>query len=270
MNFIRNYLLPFRETTPLDTLNEKRYCAVYERVKEIAGEMRHPAPEKIWLGMAEFSESPFAVADDNRPMIYIPPMFLLDPSEIPSEFKGDAITEAALKNPHFINQFVSWLNIGLSLPELTFDALGTFQREQVVLFLKTLQDPKLYRRARDFVLAHEIAHLYLKHSEDAIPFWNVIGRIKQAIRWRNHEKDADILAAKTLNDKEGGIYLFKKFQDHFKAIRNAKRPRLIDRIFSLLFFTADGNMRFANSDHPTEAERVDYLSRVNLSFKLTA
>ncbi len=268
MDNIKNYMLPYQgkiDGTPKGS-NAARCTRVYEQIKKIAEKMRYPKWEEIRIGMDTFSSSPSAHSSTN--IIYIPPMFLLDPSEIPSTFKGLPDNSPLLQNSQFIDSFIYWLNLNLDLSDLTPESLGTFQREQVVLFLKMLEKPDIYEKAKEFVLAHEIAHLYFNHGEEKVSSWNVIGQLRQASRWRNYEKDADIRAVETLCEKEGGIYLFKKFQEHFKHLHHTPQEKVVDKVLSSMLFTSKGDVRFGNSDHPSESERIEYISKVKLPFKL--
>ncbi|MBS0615593.1 MAG: hypothetical protein JSR58_03455 [Verrucomicrobia bacterium] len=269
MSIIKNYLFPFKDKAELHpgTSNSKRLREIRKRVHEIAHQMGYSDWNKIELGLCEFSSSPYAIAGNDQ--IFIPPMFLLNPSEIPSEFKGLNDNSLELQDPVFIDTFILWLNAELCLTDLTPQSLSTFQREQVILFLKTLQNPALYEKAREFVLAHEVAHICLRHIDEMVPFWNIIGRIKQVKHWKGHEKAADLLAIETLKEKNGALYLFTKFRDHFKTMRNKNFSQIKDRMIARFAFTDEGNERIGNSDHPNVSERMRYISQANIPFKLS-
>ena len=270
MDNIKNYMLPYQgiiQGEPRGN-NATRCQRVFAQVQSIAQKMHYPKWEKIRIAMDTFSSSP--AAQSSTQVIYLPPMFLLDTAEIPPMYKGLSDTSPQFKNAEFIDSFIYWMNLSLDLSDLTPDVLGTFQREQVVLFLKMLENPATYEKAKEFVLAHEIAHLYFNHGEEEVSSWNIIGKLRQNARWRDCERAADILAVETLSDKEGGLYLFKKFQSHMKHLHYAPQEKIVDKVFSSMLFTSKGDMRFGNADHPSESERIEYISKVKFPFKLNA
>lgn len=116
--------------------------------------------KRVEVSLCPFAESPHAQLKEN--VIQLPSWFLLRYDDIPQRFRIDDIDDPRIRDQDFLNDLARWINgkfreAGIC-HVVRFADYGIFQT--VILLLR---DRDLFEKSKDFILAHELAHL--NHSQ---------------------------------------------------------------------------------------------------------
>jgi Peptidase family M48 len=91
--------------------------------------------------------------------IYYNYFFLLKPEDIPKEFQIEEGVESISEEQ--LNDFITWFKEFLGVKEIS---VGLEEKEIILCFLKLLAKPEKFEAFKKFILAHELSHLYYKHT----------------------------------------------------------------------------------------------------------
>jgi hypothetical protein len=138
---------------------EQRWREVQTKLRTLEEKIGILSPIHFFTG--GFHEIPGALNYDRA--IRLPSWFLLKPEDIPPDLYIDNLNDARLRNPLFLNRFRDHINIKiiqLGLASICAPADADSLRRLIEL----LKDPSQFEKAKDFLLAHELAHLF--HSQE--------------------------------------------------------------------------------------------------------
>jgi hypothetical protein len=93
-------------------------------------------------------------------MFMVPFLFLVETSDIPEHLHLTSWEDPRLHSESYLQEVEEFLKSFLGLQKFEKNFLS---REDLKLFLKFLDNPKLAAEARDFLIEREIEHLYLEH-----------------------------------------------------------------------------------------------------------
>lgn len=204
-----------RNKNPLKELFRNKKFRTEEEIVRIANQMLVPKQDirkmELRVNTTQIFDMPKVENHRQRLSIVVPLMLLVD--------YEDFTTNTGVQS-----EILKKINGDLSIEEIQY----------AFAFGEILKDPLLSKKARCFILSHEVAHIALKHTE--CNYW-----LSNADS-RRHEKEADLLAARKVpGAMEGGIYLFQT----------------LERIFP----------SSVAATHPSHEERIAYLQKLNLQHK---
>jgi peptidase M48-like protein len=267
----------------------ERAMECQSKINQIAKKIYAPnssVPIRLWINPDILS-----LPETVRQSISLPYLFLIKTSDIPEEFRISGLSDPRLQSDDFIQKVADWTYkfFGKQVKK----PLTLLEKETLKIFLLYIQDPEQSENAKEFVLAHEIGHLFHQHGEGApelfslatlfkatslillvslatllcpVQFlWAVLGisaaltagfvmlLIREMHRSRSFEKEADLVAAKFSERARRGGIYL--FETFIKGQKQSR-----DRHMGLRFlFSADGNNRALYFTHPSETERIGYL-----------
>ena len=88
--------------------------------------------------------------------------FLLESENIPENLKPQ-IQDPRLNSDEYISQVVDWMQEYLGATTFSSKMLRPSDRTSIRLFLIMASQPEKFKQAKEFVLAHELSHLFYKH-----------------------------------------------------------------------------------------------------------
>ncbi len=136
-----------------------------------------------------------------------------------------------------------------SIPALTF--VNTDYPNPVILINSDYWD-SLPIPQKELLLAHELAHVIRKDCYNDIERQGTAHPVTVEERFLI-EKEADLMAAKKMNDFQGAIEL----QEKYSTCRSIKMKDL-----AKYFYATHGiPMEFGDSSHPSRQERIDFLKK---------
>lgn len=153
-----------------------------------------------------FSASPFVSQQQNKIILEIPLLFLIEKEDL------DLTSPTGLCLKNLLSQ--------RTLSKKDFETLKSIR--------DFIQNPKKAKKAKKFVLYHELAHIFCGH----------IFQQKEQLSSKEQEKEADLTAAKFSKETKAAIYLFNILSKH----DNTNSP-----------------------SHPSYKERINYLQTYQAS-----
>ncbi len=226
----------------------------------------------------------YAGADTTNRIVYIHPLLLITPSNIPGNLYIRGLDDPKLKDPTYFKILGKWLSTQFSLNEKNFESLKILFHQH----LRFWKDPSMLKRIRSFALAHEVAHIHLGHKQH---FWErkvgvatfiaisvlalttlhsitaatlmaasisyIAQRISSAMRkyfeQQTFEKQADIAAIRVTKDYEGAAAFFEALEKTRVSSRDSKT--FWHKTFQVL--TAPEEL--LDLSHPSPKARLQYL-----------
>lgn len=215
----------------------------------------------------EWSSKP--AASRSEPMIYVPYIYLLGAKELPKQYWIRQANDPRIHSKQFLADATKWAirkvhrELRLSLPQFEEEYLEKCLQLMQHHLLLSFCHPKLYDRAIDFVLAHEVAHVYVSQYQRVsldIDGWSFfrffrgsIGKDSNLVldyesimlKHRLEEKKVDILAIRAVpEDIKGAIHFFQ-IADRLHQLKYPQLPY--------------GDI---HHKHPTPMERIEYLKKL--------
>lgn len=135
----------------------KNYFDQRNDLDRIAKAMKEPTP-RLWV-VNDVLQVPYISPRG----IYIPHLFLIKTEDIPQKFQVGPDSEEAY-DPKFLLDFANWTR-EFTLAEKCTQPLSYLEQTSLRIFLRYIQDPVASENAKEFVLAHEMAHSYYKHGK---------------------------------------------------------------------------------------------------------
>lgn len=264
---------------------EKKLCPIFKKIFE--NDPWHVRPSLI-LGDSVLD----IPAIGRKKWVHIPYLFLIKTDDIPENLRISGVDDTQLQSDEYLEKLLRWTEKFIGVPKQSM----TFQvKEALRMFMKFLLDPIKSEKAKEFIIAHEMAHLFHKQKGFFYPknqfihlliaagtmlvafglslvipyFWMVlvatavvvgicsIRLFKNIAHSHRCEKEADLTAAKLSREiREGGIYLFETLRNHRKKAR--ENSCLLKFVYSPL-----GNDRSYYLTHPSDTERVRYLKNIS-------
>jgi hypothetical protein len=200
----------------------------------------------------------------HQPMIHIPPQWLLKPDDIPLRH---SLTKLSNRNdPLIADQWIKSFNLWLTEqfiqdenPRSQFEA--DIHTEHLKLWLKAFLDQNLYQAVFNFMVGHELGHIY--HGDQpkraliklclqifAFPILPFTTQVTNVLT-RHCEKRADLFSVNKLGERDAAIWFFQELQSIRKTITE-KYPEL-EKMEKLRV------LNYLNRTHPNLAERIHYL-----------
>jgi hypothetical protein len=126
-------------------------------VKEVAQKMNHP--KALGLRGIRYEKQPFyaSIAEADRYVVYYSYFFLLEPEDIPEALRLTGPDDSRLDDERYVDEIVEWIRAFLGITH-RFE-VDRADREAIRCGLRMMLNPTLYRKTREFVLAHEIGHM---------------------------------------------------------------------------------------------------------------
>lgn len=227
----------------------------------------------------------YAAARTNNKTVYLHPLTLLEPSDLPRELQVSGPNDPKLQTSLYFRNLKTWLSQKFSIPEKEFTSLRTF----FDFHLRLWEKPHLIKRVKKFAIAHELGHIFHNHTTaqwdrffafvltlffcflivDIVPLAlycasafvvaDASQRLLKALRQYSEqyqEIEADKAAIKLTGDFPAAKAFFKGLDAHYKRVRDSMTPlRKIVR-----FITAPE--RFFHLSHPSPQTRIAYLEKV--------
>jgi hypothetical protein len=287
-----------RQRTEACTLRNSRLGELDDKINLLAKRI-DPGLQYLQLS-ASLNKSIVAVPSARTSIIHIPYLFLIKTEDLPAQLRLNGWDDPRLESDEYLEQAARWTKRFLGLER---EKLDLMKKEALKIFLKFINDPELSEKAKEFILNHEIAHIFYDHRSYA----NIQSNIRHSLRSKKtltamgliiltslclfartslspylilpsrttifvsllamqvisqirlshkEERGADLLAAKISKDiAQGGAYLFKVFKEHQKKARH-RHP------FLRLVYSPSGNNRALYFTHPSEKERLHYLTQL--------
>lgn len=228
---VQKSLCPFFETPfdPewLDESFERRMLELSKRVNQIFQSMggEGEVPVHFHRGLDGASAS--------KEGIHLSGLYLNSPEEYPPHLRIKDPNDPKLDDPVFLKQLAD-LFWG---PGVSFTKRGV---ENFRWYLRFMQDPEMAKRGFNFILHHEIAHIFHHHVEESRPPENFYYRFMIAVlvwlhepigKWldqwidnptKRREREADRTALMLTKDVEGAIYPNQVYQAHYQQVRRCK------------------------------------------------
>ncbi|NGX47621.1 MAG: Beta-barrel assembly-enhancing protease [Chlamydiae bacterium] len=267
----------------------------FTRMDEVKEEMRKIAkkinlfPPSVWV-----LNSIDCIPSIRGREVFLPYLFLLKTSDIPKKFQVTGFEDPRLKSDAFLQEVADWSRDYFNMRR---ERLKTTDKYALRLFLNYIRDPKLTELTKKFVLSHEMAHEYHKHSHGSFAMlnrnsilssllitagilcaslaislsWHIIAFLMMtafittiafkalvSIRYsRACEKEADLTAAKISPDAIPGGIYLFK-----KMCEHGTYERKLSLANRFLFSSWGNNMAFFFT-HPPESERAKYLEKLH-------
>lgn len=235
----------------------------------------------------------FSFPSAGKTWISIPYLFLLKSEDIPKEFLIHDLSDLRLQSDAFLLKVADWTSQFFGLA--TKKPLTLMEKETLKIFLQYIKDPEKSESAKEFVLAHEIGHIFHRHSHGFIlprilsltnllviaglilvillaifliptPFsWGAVGVIA-LVTGISAICRLNLIHRSRSCEKEADL-VAAKFSERarqggvylFKTIAEGQKRSRDQNIWLRLLFSSEGNNRALYFSHPSETERVRYL-----------
>jgi len=239
----------------------------------------------------------FAAAADR--MLFVHPLFMLSPKDFPKELQLTGPKDPLLCDKMHLEKMKKWIVEKFEkYPEVNEKNLGNLREFQSILYthLKIWQNSEDLDQMRNFVIAHEVGHIFNKHDffpspwqrrftiaagvcsaiggalTSAIPVaiaatsiateaTYVGGKCLQILRSRKMEKEADLTALRLTGTTKGAEVFFNTLHE---AGRNLKKRLSWPRF---LANTILNPVAFFDLGHPALLDRVAYLKAAQSEFE---
>lgn len=146
----------------VNELGKKRALIVCERARDLARKMNLTGLAVLRREHdplnANFAEAMYVEHWDKR--ICYNYFFLIEPEDFPEEFRLTNENDPRLYNNKYLNQFSELIKNKLGMEKLTINEID---RSVLRIILKLLSNPEKCKLAKEFLLAHEISHLFYQH-----------------------------------------------------------------------------------------------------------
>ncbi len=142
----------------LNNVMNTRFEELKSKIQSLESQMG--IKKKVRLEFCEFNKPCQAFLNKN--IVKVSTWFLFKPDDIPPKFRITTTDDPRLVDDSFLNELSDWMNgklreMGLSSLVCPIDH-GALQSR-----IRSMCDPNLYEKSKDFLLAHEVAHL--SHAE---------------------------------------------------------------------------------------------------------
>jgi len=185
----RKFFFSFPSKQPLNgksSLAEQRLAERAKEISDIAKRIGYFNYDKITVTMAK--TDPFRInasakikvekdlvtglyKSDDPGTIELMPFSLLNGEDFPQELRLSGPNDPRLKSEAFLNNVIDWSYQFLGLDKSTLRSQDRkLLHKDVQRCLKFYLNPDLAKRARQFIFAHEVAHLYYRHGVEGVNF----------------------------------------------------------------------------------------------------
>lgn len=291
----------------VNDLAEKRRKKISETVNALGTKLncvsRYPIQVERMdnTPLTGFAEAEYL--DDLNRYINLSYLFLIEPEDIPREFRLENETDPRLDSDVFIDGFIQWMTKFLGANAIQ---TGILQRDVVKGFLKLSLDPEKFSKFKLFTLAHEVAHLHHEHAKKTLilsesndkrsklvglsfgvvafcaakwlafsmfPAVTVgVGSLlasRRIVKKYLDSRDSQACeleadaTAAKLVGRDSGLVVMNAFREHSIAIRNQKTI-CSNSVVLKVCITDSGEERFnLFSEHPTWDKRIKHLLAIS-------
>jgi len=226
----------------------------------------------------------YAAANAKGKTIYLHPLTLLTPSDLPKELQVSGPNDPKLQTSLYFRNLKNWLSQKFSIPPKELKSLRSF----FDLHLRLWDRPHLIKRVKKFAIAHELGHIFHNHTTGQwdksfsfalsvflcllilefpfilfFPLALIIGdtsqRVFRVLRQYSEqykEIEADKAAVELTGDFPAAKAFFKGLDAHYRHARDTmtlfqKIIQVITRPESLFHIS-----------HPSPQTRIAYLGKV--------
>jgi hypothetical protein len=200
----------------------------------------------------------------HQPSIHIPPQWLLKPDDIPPRLSLTQLSSCSdpLIVDQWIKSFSFWLTeqfIQDKKPASQLEA--DLYTEHLKLWLKAFLDQNLYQAVFNFMIGHELGHIY--HADQpkraliklclqmlTFPMFPFTSQAANVFT-RHCERRADLFSVNKLGERNAALWFFQELQ-------NIRQP-IVEKYPEIEEMEKLRLLNYLNQTHPTLAERIDYL-----------
>lgn len=168
---ILNYFFPTPVTSSQSNELQTRKNELIQKIRTIESRLGKTHPCNIQIGKFEAS----AYADTLKNSMIIPSWYFIKYDEIPANFRINNLDDPRLDNDQFLNDLSAWMEGKIKELGMTSKNASIDSKDTLKFVIRLTRDRDGFEQAKDFLLAHETAHL----SHDLC----VIGTINHIIAW---------------------------------------------------------------------------------------
>lgn len=226
----------------------------------------------------------YAAAHAKDKTVYLHPLTLVEPSDLPRELQVSGPNDPKLQTPHYFKKLKNWLSQKFSIPKSDLQSLRTF----FDLHLRLWEKPHLTKRIKKFAIAHELGHIFHHHTTgqwdkffafvltlflllqileiplalyfaSALIISDVSQRLLKALRQYSEqfkEIEADKTAIQLTRDFPAAKAFFKGLDAHYKRVRDSMSP------FQKIIQAITRPETLFHLSHPSPQTRIAYLEKV--------
>lgn len=260
-----------------------RFAALQQEVQQLYTQISGKK-DPIAVGIAPIIH--YVGADTEKHTIYIHPLLLITPSNLPKHLAIDGPNDSILNQPSYFSNLSAWLSKQFSLNTRYFDSLPSLFHQHIRFW----DTPKTLDRIRRFALAHEVAHIHLNHRKNfwenkvgAVTFFAVgalalssfhslafsllyatgiayvVLRISSALRkyfqQQAFEKEADLAAIKITKDYEGAKLFFEAL--HNTTVSSWHHLSAWQKLYRVITSPEE----LLDLSHPSPQTRLQYIRK---------
>jgi len=226
----------------------------------------------------------YAAALTNTKTLYLHPLTLIEPNDLPPSLRVNGPNDPKLKSPHYFRQLKSYLAKTFNVDPGKLSNL----RSIFDMHLRTWKNPNLIKRIKRFAIAHEVGHIFYEHTTkswdrffgylisvilslalfELLPFLAAIlctiaiadisYRAFKALREYSEqyqEKEADLKALEVTRDFIGARAFFKALDKGYK--NDWKNLNLVEKCKRYFLYPET----LFHISHPSPQTRINYLRK---------